>query len=406
MTLCAAAALTLVAAPAFAHAATPHKVTGLKMSEVTSTSIGISWSKAGHAKRYYIQRRTVGGSWKTVAHTHTARTYASKSLSRSYNYQYRVRAYNGRYGSYSGSVTDYIRRPAPVTGLTGNYANGSLRLDWHSSTGALDYQVTVKVLDLATETSSTLSYPTGALSATFNALTPFGSQDSEVEYEVTPVSAVDVCGSPRSGFSPMSLVFTDVVGTSTMPVSAGDQVAIVETVTAAEFAAQTDTSTMFMVDDTEVSVDEFNTAVVDNPNAAVTWSLVRYLDVDGGSHFYLASASIATIIDLNPELPNAIGGICPLLDSFSDASHKAVYFCDSETGDSYWAVADGSTNFYDDSAPLGDNTFDTFMEALATGPDVEWYAEKLDVPVTVNGSTAYYCLRWAAICAYGDPPID
>ena len=206
LVLCLSALLGPLALPAVALAATPHAVTGLKVSRVTATSDTIAWGKATHAASYYIYRRVSGtGTWKNIART-TARAYTSKSLSKKINYQFRVRAYNGRYGGYSASVTDYVRRPSALTGLGLRYANGKMQLNWRGSAGAVKYRVAA-----VASTGQIASLDVAALAATSGVL-PFLASSGTATYTVTPLGSAGV-GGPAQTCSTLPLPVIRVSGT-------------------------------------------------------------------------------------------------------------------------------------------------------------------------------------------------
>lgn len=101
---------------------TAKRVTGVKLSVQSSSSIKISWSKYKYAKGYKIYRATKkSGKYKLIKTT-TSRSYTSKSLKAKTRYYYKVRAYKivnkkTRYSRYSyvkSTVTKAKPQPQPM----------------------------------------------------------------------------------------------------------------------------------------------------------------------------------------------------------------------------------------------------------------------------------------------------
>ena len=181
---CVAVFAALLMLPAAAFAATPHKVTGLKLNAAV-TSASLTWSKASHASSYKVYRASYGSSSFKLIKTTASPAYVATGLTAGARYVFKVRAYNGRYGSFSSSAVASLH-PADLADLARD-ANGMLT--WSASAGAATYQVTIDVNGYPT------SYHTATgLSADFSYLLPiFGTE--AIEFSVSPVSAAGVKGS-------------------------------------------------------------------------------------------------------------------------------------------------------------------------------------------------------------------
>lgn len=95
-------------APAYAAVKKPAKVTDIKVTARSNTSVYVKWKKAKNSKKYLVYRATSKkGKYKKIATT--SRTYFLNSkLSKGKTYYYKVRAVNGsRKGSFS--VIRYAR---------------------------------------------------------------------------------------------------------------------------------------------------------------------------------------------------------------------------------------------------------------------------------------------------------
>lgn len=87
----------------------PAKVSGLKWTKRSTTSISLSWKKTTGATSYEVYRKT-GSKWKKLATTSKTSYTDSKSLKKGTEYQYKVRAVQKisskttRYGEYSSVI--------------------------------------------------------------------------------------------------------------------------------------------------------------------------------------------------------------------------------------------------------------------------------------------------------------
>ncbi len=138
--------LTLLSSVSIASAASVGKVTTLKLSKRTDTTVTVKWSAVSGADGYKLYRATgSSSSWKLIR-TSSTRNFEDTSLKPGTKYRYRVRAYdkqNGstKYGSYS-SVLTTATLPGKVTSLKVSSAGDTtITLKWAKTSGAAGYQV-------------------------------------------------------------------------------------------------------------------------------------------------------------------------------------------------------------------------------------------------------------------------
>ena len=119
------------------------KVTGVKTSSATASSIKLSWSKVSGATNYAVYRSTDGKKWtkvKTVSGTSLTVT----GLSSGTTYQFKVTAYSSKiktYGDYS-SVVKAATLVGKVDSLeVTSRAKTSIKLSWDKEKGAAGYVV-------------------------------------------------------------------------------------------------------------------------------------------------------------------------------------------------------------------------------------------------------------------------
>jgi subtilisin family serine protease len=126
----------------------PAVPTNLTASNVTYSSMDISWDAVTDADDYDLQLREQGGSWTTINQTGT--TYNYGSLSGETTYEFRVRANNDvGSSSYSGisSATTLEAPTAPgvPTNLTAsNITYNSFTIAWDAVTDADDYDLQIR----------------------------------------------------------------------------------------------------------------------------------------------------------------------------------------------------------------------------------------------------------------------
>lgn len=119
------------------------KVTGVKTSSATASSVKLSWSKVSGATNYAVYRSTDGKKWtkvKTVSGTSLTVT----GLSSGTTYQFKVTAYSSKiktYGDYS-SVVKATTVVGKVDSLEiASRAKTSIKVSWDKEKGAAGYEV-------------------------------------------------------------------------------------------------------------------------------------------------------------------------------------------------------------------------------------------------------------------------
>lgn len=119
----------------------PAKVTGVKVSSPTSTSVKLSWSKAAGATGYKYEYFD-GKKWVAKSTSSTSATISG--LKAKTTYKFRVRAYNKTaklYGEYSSTVSGSTA-VAKVSGVKAKAASSSsVVLTWSKVSGAAGYEV-------------------------------------------------------------------------------------------------------------------------------------------------------------------------------------------------------------------------------------------------------------------------
>lgn len=124
--------------------AVPQAVTNLKVTNSTSTSNKLTWSKATGATSYYIYRSTKKNSGYTAIGKTTKLTYKDKKAVTGKKYYYKV---CGVINGYEGALSTYksiTAKPPAVTNLkvTGS-GSGKAKLTWDKYSYADSYQVYV-----------------------------------------------------------------------------------------------------------------------------------------------------------------------------------------------------------------------------------------------------------------------
>jgi hypothetical protein len=396
--------VVLAALPAIAFAATPHKVTGLKVA-VTARTATLTWSKASHATAYYVQRRTYDSRTRTYGawgDTHrgstTKRSYRYGSLAIGGRYQFRVRAKNTRYGSYSGVATKTLLAVDALAIKTSSFVNGSLSLGWYACAGATrGYRVLATAYDAVEGTSTSLVETTTVATAfdAYGMVSPFDGRD--ITITVTPLGAKSN-GAPYSwgpgGSELESKVFVGgLIDSTPAPGTSDSVVRFMNADLEVEVTATVMPETCFMIDGT--SADEFGAAytsqdffaaVEASPTAAITWEVFPVKSAGGAVRNILASANVAVIPAAPVVLPETVDGVSAVWDAgFVGAD---VFIFPAEDGAEYYAVADGETLFTSgDPATVGD-----FRAYLETDGEtwVIWSLEKLATPLEIDGDTVSY----------------
>ena len=121
---------------------TPKQVTGLKSSDIKTTSLKLSWSKTAGAKYYKVEQSTDGKKWKTVTTTDKT-SYTVKSLKAGTKYQFRVTALDSTKkiaGKASSVLKTGTLTKAPTLTLKSSKSK-TATASWKKVTGASKYVV-------------------------------------------------------------------------------------------------------------------------------------------------------------------------------------------------------------------------------------------------------------------------
>ena len=121
-------------------ASKPAKVTGVTVSSSSYNTIKISWNKVCCAKKYVVYRSTSkNGTYKKVKTT-TSTSWKDTGRTCGKTYYYKVRAYNGKYGSYS-SIKSGKAKPNKVSGVSVTSGTNKATISWSKVSGATKYKV-------------------------------------------------------------------------------------------------------------------------------------------------------------------------------------------------------------------------------------------------------------------------
>ena len=116
------------------------KVTSLKVKKTTASSVTLSWKKVTGADSYKVYYSTNGKKWKSVKTTKTALTV--KKLTSGKNYQFKVRAFAGKYYGAASSVVKTATRVKKVTLSSVKSVNtAQATVSWKTVSGAGGYVV-------------------------------------------------------------------------------------------------------------------------------------------------------------------------------------------------------------------------------------------------------------------------
>ena len=123
------------------------KVSGLKASAQSMSSIKVSWNDNAAATGYYVYRSTSGksGTFKKIA-TVKSSSYTDKNLSSSKTYYYKVKPYNSKRSAInktaktSSSVSAKPKLAAPKISATSS-TTSSVKVTWKAVSGASKYYV-------------------------------------------------------------------------------------------------------------------------------------------------------------------------------------------------------------------------------------------------------------------------
>ncbi len=115
------------------------QVTGVEVTGITDTSVGLSWNAVAGAQSYRVEYSTNGTAWTSVISTKNSATV--EYLEKDTEYQFRVSAANKngtkvQYGEVSGTLVKAT--PAGVTAVSGSALP---TIDWEDIEGASSYTV-------------------------------------------------------------------------------------------------------------------------------------------------------------------------------------------------------------------------------------------------------------------------
>ncbi len=144
------------------------KVTGLKVSSYTVSSVKLSWTAVSSAKKYQVRVYEGSTLKNTITTSDSSTSYTVTGLTAKKTYKFSVRAYNSTLvnGSYSSTVSA-TTGVAKVTNLKATTTATTVKLTWTKVAGATGYIVQQKSGD----EWKTLSKPTSN-SYTVKDLTP------------------------------------------------------------------------------------------------------------------------------------------------------------------------------------------------------------------------------------------
>ncbi len=117
------------------------KVTGLKASAVSTSSIKFSWKKVTGAESYILYYKTGSGKWKTVKTKKTSATV--KKLKTGTTYKFKVVAVAGKYKSKDSSTVSGTTKPATVTLKDlRSKKKKEVVVEWKKVSGVTGYEIT------------------------------------------------------------------------------------------------------------------------------------------------------------------------------------------------------------------------------------------------------------------------
>jgi hypothetical protein len=115
--------------------------TGLRVTSVTSATVGLAWTAVSGATSYQVLRAAPRGSLAVVS-TAKSTSYADAGLAAGTTYSYAVTAVSKKGTSAPSATVTVTTVPAPPTALTATATSAtSVLLGWTGSNGAVAYQV-------------------------------------------------------------------------------------------------------------------------------------------------------------------------------------------------------------------------------------------------------------------------
>ena len=113
------------------------------LTNVTPTSIKISWKKVSGASKYTIYRSTKKSSGYKSIKTTTSASYTNSKLTCGKTYYYKVKAISGK-KSATSSIVSKKAVPGKVSGFKVSYTCSTLKPSWSKQSGVSGYQVYYK----------------------------------------------------------------------------------------------------------------------------------------------------------------------------------------------------------------------------------------------------------------------
>jgi hypothetical protein len=132
---------------------TPSAPGSVQASRASDSQARLTWQNTAESvvsrKNNLVERRVDEGGWVQIATLGTSTTnYTDNGISANHRYQYRVRAYNGQYSSYSTSGYIYTTPAAPKSVRLGQIGGTKVRITVESgSRYAEDFRYQVSVND-------------------------------------------------------------------------------------------------------------------------------------------------------------------------------------------------------------------------------------------------------------------
>jgi hypothetical protein len=138
----AVAASLLLAAPAQAAPPASDPPGGLRVTGVTTTTVGLAWNAASGATGYQVLRGTPTTSLAVVASLGTSTTYTDTGRSPGTTYVYAVATVRKTKVSPPSATVTVTTLPAAPTGVTATALSWDrVQVRWSASSGATSYEV-------------------------------------------------------------------------------------------------------------------------------------------------------------------------------------------------------------------------------------------------------------------------
>ncbi len=185
--------------------------TGLATSNVTTSSVDVSWNAVGNASSYLLQHREAGGSWNTQSVAGTSATVSG--LTDNTVYDFRVASDCGSETSaYSNTVsvtTEEEQAPVcetPVNLQSSNVTTTSFTVSWDAVSGASGYTVEFRLAggswSATTAATNSIELTGGTPNTTYEVRVKadcgFGESEFSAVISVTTDEEVPVCDAPTN----------------------------------------------------------------------------------------------------------------------------------------------------------------------------------------------------------------